>query len=135
MTAICCIDESFGLLFNNRRQSMDMEVRKKIYSLLNDNLLFMNEFSKKQFEENKKIVVSETPFESCSKKDLCFFENLSLLSHIDKVDKIILFKWNKKYPADFFLDFFPFENGWNLKEALDFAGSSHEKVTMEVYEK
>ena len=48
------------------------------------------------------------------------------------VETIIVYRWNRHYPAD---QIFPEE--WlqcrSLKESREFAGSSHEKITREVY--
>ena len=49
------------------------------------------------------------------------------------IEKIILFKWNRNYPGDFFFDIDVTSNHWILQESKDFPGSSHEKITMEVY--
>ena len=45
--------------------------------------------------------------------------------------KLILFHWNRVYPADLHstLDL----SGWNLTETEEFAGNSHEKITQERY--
>ena len=50
----------------------------------------------------------------------------------DKIEKIVLFRWNRHYPAD---AHFQFPGKWALTAREDFPGSSHEKITMEVYEK
>lgn len=137
MTAIICIDEKTGMLFNNRRQSKDSTVREKILSLSENGSLFMNSYSAKQFEESKlsKINIDEKFFEHSQDDDFCFFENCGVSSYIDDINKFVVFKWNRNYPADFYLDFLPWENNWQLKESQDFEGTSHEKITMEVYEK
>ena len=51
----------------------------------------------------------------------------------EKIEKIILYRWNRVYPADvhFPIDF----SGWKLVQAEEFAGSSHEKITEEIYER
>ena len=49
------------------------------------------------------------------------------------VEKIIVFRWNTIYPLERAFDI-NLEK-WQLKENLDFAGKSHEKITMEVYVK
>ncbi len=49
----------------------------------------------------------------------------------DRIEKVILFKWNRNYPADTFfsLDL----SGYTLEKTEDFAGNSHEKITKEIY--
>ena len=50
-----------------------------------------------------------------------------------QVDSVILYKWNRVYPADqyFAMDL----SGWKLVETVEFPGSSHEKITEERYER
>jgi hypothetical protein len=50
-----------------------------------------------------------------------------------KIEKIIVFWWNRHYPSDrkFDLDL----SKWNKVSEEEFAGYSHEKITKEVYEK
>ena len=51
--------------------------------------------------------------------------------HKEKIEKVILFHWNRDYPADtyFTLDI----SGWTLEESEEIAGYSHEKITKEIY--
>ena len=62
-------------------------------------------------------------------------ENVALSGYIEKIDKIIVYKWNRRYPADFYMDIPLIKNGWQLVENYDFKGYSHEKITEEVYER
>ena len=50
-----------------------------------------------------------------------------------EMQKIILYRWNRVYPADLYFDI-DLKN-WHIKESNDFAGSSHDKITEEVYVK
>ena len=47
------------------------------------------------------------------------------------VDEIIVYKWNRVYPADFYceIDF----GAFNIVSELEFQGSSHDKITKIVY--
>ena len=49
------------------------------------------------------------------------------------IEKIILYRWNRKYPADFRFDINLEDSEWKLAETREFTGSSHEKITEEVY--
>ena len=50
---------------------------------------------------------------------------------VDRLEQVILYRWNRDYPADvrFTLDL----SGFRLRQRVDFAGSSHEKITEEIY--
>ena len=60
-------------------------------------------------------------------------ENQQITPYADKIEQIILYKWNRKYPADFKLDL-ELRN-WELIEVLEFVGSSHERITREIYQR
>ena len=53
MNVIICLDQNNGMLFNNRRQSRDRIVRKNILEYINGAKLYMDEYSFKQFSEDK----------------------------------------------------------------------------------
>lgn len=44
---------------------------------------------------------------------------------------LIVYRWNRTYPADLFLTL-PLEQ-WTLVRQEEFAGSSHQNITKEVY--
>ena len=58
-------------------------------------------------------------------------ENTAVGPYNKWIESVILYKWNRRYPSDtkFDLDL----NGWTLISTTDFPGSSHEKITEEVY--
>ena len=49
-------------------------------------------------------------------------------------EKIVLYHWNRSYPGDFFFDI-DVTKAWHCVFTRSFAGSSHDKITEEVYEK
>ena len=49
------------------------------------------------------------------------------------IDEIILYKWNRVYPTDFYFDINL--STWNLTQVTEFKGNSHERITKEVYKK
>ncbi len=51
MTAILCLDDNNGMMFNHRRQSQDKQLRKQIISHLKGNPLWMNAYSANQFSD------------------------------------------------------------------------------------
>lgn len=134
MKVIVCLDDNNGMLFNKRRQSQDSLVRKDIIEQLHGSGLWMNEYSMKQFKEYSQSVI--TVDEQCLEcaadtADYCFVENLPLEHYADKITELIVYYWNRKYPADFRLDLDL--NKWNVLEQQEFAGNSHEKITKIIY--
>ncbi len=132
MTAIVCLDDENGMLFNGRRQSRDRVVTERIALLAAGKRLWMNGYSAGLFTGRKlEIRMQEDFLLAAGEKELCFVEDQSLKPFEKKLEKIIVFRWNRKYPADFWLDV---ELGqWRLAETLEFPGNSHEKITQEVY--
>ncbi len=126
MKLIVCLDDNKGMMFNKRRQSRDRVLIENILELCKGEKLYTNEYSVALFPENAVEV-----FESIEniKNAYCFVENFTV--NEECVDEIIVYKWNRLYPADtyFNIDL----NGWNLTETMDFEGSSHEKITREIY--
>lgn len=135
MIVILTVDDSNGMMFNKRRQSQDRALREKILSLTAGRKLWMNAYSYRQFENmgGKHIIEAEGFLELAKLGDYCFVENVSVKPYEEKIEKMILFRWNRKYPGDFFLDIDLSEKPWKLKQTDKFSGSSHENITMEVY--
>lgn len=135
MIIIACIDTNNGMLFNHRRQSRDRILIQHIVEITDGRKIWMNSYSAGLFSnvEADKIIADSDFLDKAGAGDYCFVENESIVPYEDKIEKIILYKWNRHYPADswFTLDL----TSWNLTESEDFSGSSHEKITMEVYKK
>ncbi|MFQ9515222.1 MAG: ribonuclease Z [Eubacterium sp.] len=132
MIIIACVDQNNGMMFHNRRQSQDRNVRKKILQMIEGKGLWMNEYSYSQFKEEKgKIFVDDNFLERAPEGEYCFVESNQIPE--EKTEKLVLFRWNKKYPSDFRLNI-NLEH-WKLKSSLEFVGYSHEKIMKEEYEK
>lgn len=137
MTAILCVDDNSGVMFNSRRQSQDRVLREKILSFLKDGKkLRVSPYTAAQFstEDKVNLVSAENCYADAAPDDVCFAEDASLDVNNSMVDTIVLFKWNRTYPADRHFDCAQLKT-WKLVHSEDFAGYSHEKITMEVYMK
>ena len=133
MIAIICLDEQNGMAFNHRRQSKDQLIIKDILEESKDQVLYMNDYSYGMFKEMgaSHIKVSETFLEEAKAGEFCFIENSGLLPYIQKIEKVMVYKWNRRYPTDIYLDIHLEE--WEKIETKDFAGFSHECITKETY--
>ena len=122
MIIMVCVDDNNGMMFNKRRQSQDRVLRQRMLELAGEKKLWMNDYSRRQFpeEEADRIAVTGPDF---SDQDPAQYEA--------QIEELILFHWNRVYPADLHstLDL----SGWNLTETEEFAGNSHEKITQERY--
>ena len=126
MKLIVCLDDNRGMLFNNRRQSRDRVLIENILEYCKGEKLYTNEYSSKLFPEN---VVEVFRNVEDIENAYCFAENF-IVSEND-VEEIIIYKWNRVYPADMYFNIDL--NGWKLSETMDFEGSSHDKITREIY--
>lgn len=133
MIIISCVDDNYGLLFNHRRQSQDRIVREDIIKEIKPNKLWLNHYSAKQFlDYQDHIQVAEDFMEKAKPQQYCFVENIAVSAYEKQIDKIILYHWNRKYPADFYFDI-ELQTNWLLEENCEFQGSSHENVGKIIY--
>lgn len=133
MKLFVCVDDRFGLLFNHRRVSRDVAVINLICQRIGTEKLWMHPYSVPLFPEGTALQAEESFLERAKPEDFCFLENADIRPYIHRVDELILFRWNRKYPFDFS---FPFEEcfkGWRKISSEDFPGNSHDIITMEVY--
>ncbi len=136
MTVIVTLCERGGMLFNKRRQSRDKNLIKDLKSVCDDGALFISDFSAMLFNDSEiSCIEVSNPLDSAKEGDYAFIENLHLKGYENKIEKMIIYKWNRKYPADFYIDVTPEMLGFDLKETYEFVGNSHEKITREVYAK
>jgi hypothetical protein len=132
MEIIICLDDNNGMLFNNRRQSRDSKLLLDIKNSLNGSLTI--------FSFSEKLVSSaEIPYEimsgSASENTVLFVEDRGIKEFLPVTNKITVYRWNRVYPADMSLDIVLSAEGFRITQTVDFEGTSHEKITKEVYER
>lgn len=132
MEIIICLDDNNGMLFNNRRQSRDSKLLLDIKNSLNGSLTI--------FPFSEKLVSSaEIPYEimsgSASENTVLFVEDRGIKEFLPVTNKITVYRWNRVYPADMSLDIVLSAEGFRITQTVDFEGTSHEKITKEVYER
>jgi hypothetical protein len=126
MTIILCLDNKNGISFNNRRQSRDRILIKNI--IKHDNL-YIRECSKNLFSKYE-VNVIDNIFELPA--DAVYFHEITNPEDIiDQFDTIVIYRWNRHYPSDIHFDF-----KMDLYKKIfekDFTGSSHDKITKEIW--
>lgn len=134
MIVILCLDDKKGMMFNNRRQSKDKFVIQDILKLVDGKKLFISSYSESLFQGlESNLIIDDDFLNNVAKEDYCFVENNNLKDFSEKIEKIIVYKWNRIYPSDLKLEI-PIQD-WNLIDSFEFAGNSHDKITREVYVK
>lgn len=129
MNVIVCVDNNMGVAFNSRRQSRDRILSEKIISNVSGKLR-VEAYSKSLFPSESILVVNDV-LKATNSGEWCFVEKRSLRESEGKIEKLMICRWNRDYPSDVHLDIDL--NGWQLLSTEEFAGSSHEKITMEVW--
>ena len=134
LTLIACVDERMGLMFNARRQSKDRVQRARLLTLLSGERLLMSEYSGKLFGEEEGVFAHPAFLRKARSGEALFVEDI-LPDSLKGISRVILYKWNEHYPADTHFPFDLEKEGFALRSAVDFEGSSHEKITEEIYER
>ncbi len=134
MNIIICLEDNNGYSLFGKRLSRDSAVTEKILGVTTGKRLFVNSYTAKLFPSAENIEVCKAPLTHGDDGDFCFVENIPV-TDISVLKKAILFKWNRRYPADMFFNFDLSECGFSLLESEEFSGTSHEKITMEIYVK
>lgn len=134
MTIVICADKNGGTLFNNRRQSRDSKLIEDLALFAENKTIFTSPYSEKLFSGvDAHLNVSENYLDSAQKGDVCFAEKEDVVPYLSKANTLIVYRWNRVYPADRF--FAPESHGFRLANKTDFAGSSHDDIDREVYVK
>ncbi len=134
MKIFVCLDDNNGMMFNHRRQSRDTKVLEDVVHTAGDMGIMMNHYSKNLFDGIEcgvdlffeDMFLDEAPEGMC-----CFVENEPLAPYENKIQEIIIYRWNRMYPSDMKFDINLDE--WTIKETTEFPGKSHKNITKEVY--
>lgn len=135
MIVIACLDKDNGMLFHNRRQSRDREMEEKIRQICKGKKLWMNQYSSRLYGniESVETAVSDCFMLEAGSGEFCLVESDTLKPFEGRIEAVIVFRWNRKYPADFHMDLELHD--WKKIRTQKFSGYSHETVTEEIYVK
>ena len=133
MIIVVCVDESNGVMFNQRRVSSDCIVTDKICGLAQDRRLLMCKYSRKLFPPEMNITAREDYLAVAGPGDICFVETDGSLPYAGVAEKLIVFKWNRRYPSDVQFPLEQYQKHMRLTGTCEFPGHSHDKITQEVY--
>ena len=59
-------------------------------------------------------------------------EDVPLKLYEDSIENLIVYCWNRVYPADVYLDI-NLNTDWEMIDTKEFGGKSHEKITRKIY--
>ena len=136
MKVMVCLDDKGGMLFGNRRQSRDRVLSADVVQMARSSRLCIDPYSMLLFEGSEADILCDKDFlDLAADNDYCFVENRALASYVDKIDELVIYHWNRKYPTDTFFDIDVKKSGFVLVSAEDFVGYSHDKITKEIFRK
>lgn len=132
MIVITPADNALGVGFNHRRQSRDRILNQKTLEISAGNPLWLHPNSVFLFPDNEWICIDDDPLDQAEEQDYCFAEAQNLAPWKDKIEQLILMRWNRDYPADTYLGL-DLKHDFELTGSEEFAGFSHDVITMETY--
>lgn len=141
MIVYLALDDDNGFMFNNRRQSQDRIMRENMMKDCDTSKLWIAEYSRRIFsDENgnliaENIIVDNDFLNKADVDDFCFVETSDITPWMDKISTLVLYKWNKRYPADTFFDTSLLDVNWKKFSLNHFKGSSHDKIFKEVWKR
>ena len=139
MIVYVALDNNNGMMFNNRRQSQDKLLRSDLMSDVENSNLWISSYSAKLFSSDfpdglpSNILVDDNFLKKAASDDVCFVEEFALSEHINNIQKLVIYKWNRVYPADLCFDLDLSSDNWVNASITEFVGNSHEKITKEVW--
>lgn len=134
MKLIVCLDDAGGMMFNRRRQSRDRVLIADMLHHTGSTSLWVSPYSAPLFgEDASPLRVAPDPILAAEENDYCFVENTPLPQNLDGISELVIYRWNRLYPSDvrFTCDTSPL----SLVESHEFGGSSHDKITKEIWKK
>jgi len=115
MIIMVCLDDNHGMRFHNRRQSRDRYLCKRILELAQQSVLWMNESSEKLFKDSQREIRTDPQFlVRAGVGDFCFVEDQDITPFLPRVEKIIVFRWNRIYPSDLKFPMHILQKNWRL---------------------
>ena len=135
MKLIVCLDERGGMEFNKRRQSRDSRLIEDLMTLTAPSVIYISEYSRILFADSERVAVAENTdlLKDTSADPYYFMEKKLPNLHDYPISEVVIYHWNRHYPSDVYFDLDM--SNFQLCGSKDFEGSSHEKITREVYKK
>ena len=120
------------MMFGGRRQSRDKILCERVLALAGGKL-YMSNYSAKLFGEKEGIIADDNYSLHAGEDDFCFAEDMDIT--LENVNQIIIYRWNRHYPADKRFGFDLEALGFSLVSSEDFIGNSHPVITEQIFKK
>lgn len=133
MIVAVCVDDRGGLQFHNRRQSQDRLQREDLLALCPGRLWMDSASAPLFYQAQDRIFVDDGFLEKAGPGTFCFVERPPLAPVAERLEAVVLYRWNRVYPADAWLDLDL--DCLALTERREFPGTSHPRITREIYQR
>ncbi|MGN0194573.1 MAG: hypothetical protein ACI39G_05635 [Pseudoramibacter sp.] len=132
------LDMKNGMAFNRRRQTQDRAVIQRLLAQFPGKCFWGDEKTKALFDGFDAAHFKADPdfLNKAAAGDVAVAEFVSSdqLKAVDrKIEQLVIYRWDKVYPADLVCTYPLAKAGWNLTKQTEFTGHSHDKITEEVY--
>lgn len=134
MVIVACIDKLGNITADANRQINDILFIKRLWETTNEALLFINDCSRKKFFYYPMMYIDDNFLDQAEAEDYCFVENTDITPYVDRIDKIILYKWNKTFSSELKFDVSILKD-YKIVSKESFLGSFHLRITEVIYEK
>ena len=130
MLIAVCVDDRNGMAFNGRRLSRDRAQLADLLAFCAGRHLWAGPVSASLLEGSGAEVAADF-LDRAGVGDACFVQDRALTSYLDRIEGLLLYRWNRAYPADTWLDLDL--AAFELTDRRELAGTSHERITRECY--
>lgn len=135
LTVALCLDDEGGIAFNNRRQSRDRAMIAELCQSSHEKI-YISEYSLPLFAGHEEsIEVCGNPITECPNGGFCFLEKAEPKAFLSYCENLVIYWWGQSYPYDVSFDIVTLSNEFTVIGREEFVGSSHEKITKEVYKR
>lgn len=130
MQIAVCVDDALGRTFNGRRQTKDRVVAADLIREAQGRL-FITPFSQKWLGDSPGVSL----WDGGDSSHLLFLEAEPLAPYAQQITRLVIYRWNRRYPADTYLDLDPQALGLTLESTQELTGFSHPVITKEIWTK
>ena len=131
MTLVLCLDDGAGRMFNHRRQSRDRLQMEDLLSTVGERRLLVSPYTAALIPPEAKNVTVTEAFDTAREEDVVFLEDGDPAPLWASVKTLVIYRWNRLYPADVRLT--ADLSAFRLQSREEFQGSSHDRITKEVW--
>lgn len=130
MRLIVVVSDNYGVAYNGRRQSRDAVLVKDMLEMIGTGSLYCDTYSEAVIPAADNVIFGPDYLSEAGKDDYCFYEKGPVCPD-GSPEEIVLYHWNREYPAD---EFFEFDRDEYTKVSeFRFKGKSHDEITREIW--